>query len=459
MQEKSIHSKPLNVCYFGTYRAGYSRNRIMIDGLRANDVTVIECHEPLWRSIEDRVHSVSGGWRKPSFWWRVARTYARLLTKFRQNKQDFDLLIVGYPGQFDLFLARLLAWWSGKPLVWDVFMSIYLISLERELEQFNPRVIRWMRRMEWLACRLPDQLVLDTADYAAWFEETHGIPTSAFCLVPTGADDKVFTPLEPSRKTIQVAQQSISQTYLRGESLDETKGTSELAFGEPPGIGATGEMHAGEMHAGEMHADGSGEAFTVLYYGSYIPNHGVLTIIDAARYIQSRSVGTPPASGSMLSVRPIRFVLVGDGPQRAAAEKRADEYELHNVEFVQWLTQAELRTEIRRAGLCLGSFGTTPQSLMTVQNKIYECMAMARPVLTGDSPAVRRALTHETHVYLCPRHDAMALADAIERLSSDERLCEQLSAAGYQRFVELYTVEAIGKRYKACLEETRGKLK
>jgi hypothetical protein len=29
-----INERPLRVCYFGTYRAEYSRNRIMIEGLR-----------------------------------------------------------------------------------------------------------------------------------------------------------------------------------------------------------------------------------------------------------------------------------------------------------------------------------------------------------------------------------------------------------------------------------------
>ena len=37
----------MRVCYFGTYRAEYSRNQIMIEGLRRNGVEVIECHETL----------------------------------------------------------------------------------------------------------------------------------------------------------------------------------------------------------------------------------------------------------------------------------------------------------------------------------------------------------------------------------------------------------------------------
>ena len=39
--------KRIKVCYFGTYRAAYSRNKIMIEGLRRNGVEVLECHETL----------------------------------------------------------------------------------------------------------------------------------------------------------------------------------------------------------------------------------------------------------------------------------------------------------------------------------------------------------------------------------------------------------------------------
>ncbi len=161
----------MRVLYFGTYRAEYSRNRILLAGLRRNGVEVIECHESLWHSIEDRVQTVRGGWLHPSFWLRVLRVYVRLLRKYWRLRNDYDVMLVGYPGQADVFAARLLTWLQGKPLVWDVFMSIYLIALERGLEQQSRIAVDLLRRVERLACRLPDLLVIDTDAYARWFEQ------------------------------------------------------------------------------------------------------------------------------------------------------------------------------------------------------------------------------------------------------------------------------------------------
>ncbi|MBN1138750.1 MAG: hypothetical protein JXM73_19355, partial [Anaerolineae bacterium] len=122
----------MRVCYFGTYRAGYSRNQIVQEGLRRNGVDLVTCHVPLWSGIEDRVQAASGGWARPGFLLRLAATYRRLLAAYRQVG-DYDVMVLGYPGQMDTLLARLLTRRRRRPLVLDIFMSIYLIAEERGL--------------------------------------------------------------------------------------------------------------------------------------------------------------------------------------------------------------------------------------------------------------------------------------------------------------------------------------
>jgi glycosyltransferase involved in cell wall biosynthesis len=367
----------LRVCYFGTYRADYSRNRIMIEGLRRNGVEVIECHEPLWHGIEDRVQVTSGGWRNPAFWWRLIKAYSRLLVRYWRIA-DHDILVVGYPGQLDVYLARMLSWLRGRPLAWDIFMSIYLIALERGLEQRSRLGVQYLRRLEWLACRLPDRLIQDTDAYVAWFHETHGVAPERFSLVPTGADDRVFHPPENRRSD------------------------------------------KGALH--------------VLYYGTFIPNHGVQYVVEAAQLLADN-----PA---------IQFELIGRGPDKEKAVQMAGQHKLSNIAFVDWMDQATLVEHIADADVCLGVFGTTPQSLMTIQNKIYECMAMARPVITGDSSAIRQSLVHGEHVYLIPRADGAALADAILLLQGDRDLCQRIAEQGRMVFEARYTTRALGERYK-----------
>jgi glycosyltransferase involved in cell wall biosynthesis len=373
--------QPLRVCYFGTYRANYSRNQIMIAGLRRAGVEVVECQAPLWQGIEDRVQAASGGWLRLAFALLVARAYWRLLRAYRRVG-DYDVMMLGYPGQLDVYLARVLTWRRHKPLVLDVFMSLYLIASERGLTARHPTTGRLIYWLEKLAVRLPDLLILDTAEYVEWFDRVYGLKPARFRLAPTGADDRVFRPVEAAR---------------RDDGL-----------------------------------------FRVLYYGTFIPNHGVEHIIEAARLLRDRP--------------DIRFELIGEGPTKSQAVALVEEYGLENVAFVDWLDKSALPRKAAEADVCLGVFGQTPQSMMTVQNKIYEGLALARPVITGDSPTVRAHLAHGATACLVERANPQALARAILVLRDDPALRERLARQGHRLFVQRFSIACIGDQTRRYLE-------
>jgi glycosyltransferase involved in cell wall biosynthesis len=358
----------------------------MIEGLRRNGIEVIEVHERLWRGVEDRVEVASGGWLRMGFALRLLKAYWGLLKRHRRAGA-YDVMVLGYPGQIDLYLARILTWFRRKPLVLDVFMSLYLIARERGVTDRRPvtaRVIRWIERV---SCWLADRLILDTPEYVAWFADTFRLSPQRFRLVPTGADDRLFKPVNSQ--------------------------------------GAWARTVEGPLR--------------VVYYGTFIPNHGTLTIVAGASLLAGEET--------------IRFELIGRGPDRERAAALAKRHGLANVEFVDWLEKETLLERVAHADICLGAFGTTPQSMMTIQNKIYEGLAMAKPVLTGDSATVRRTLRHAEHVYLCQRANPRALAEAIRTLAASPELRERLAAQGYRLFVEQFDLEHNGARFASYLYE------
>ncbi len=366
----------MKVLYFGTYDQNYSRNQIMMAGLRTAGVEVTECHVPLWQGTADKVESAQGGGRLLPLIGRACRAYIALLRAYWPLRRTYDVLMLGYAGQLDVFLARLLTWLAGRPLVLDVFMSLYLIAFERALPA---RHFLWW--VEWLALRLPDALIIDTAEYAAWMEKNYGLPRQRFGLVPTGADSRLFQPL-PLRP---------SDGILR-----------------------------------------------IIYYGTFIPNHGVEYIIEAANLLRAESR--------------ICFELIGRGPDRDRAQDLATHYSLTNILFIDWLAPLDLLSHIAAADVCLGVFGMTPQSLMTIQNKIYEGLAVARPVLTGDSPTVRSAMRDREHLYLIERANPRALAEALIFLRDNPDLRAALAHNGHRLFEDNFSVEQLGPRLRRQLE-------
>jgi glycosyltransferase involved in cell wall biosynthesis len=183
--------------------------------------------------------------------------------------------------------------------------------------------------------------------------------------------------------------------------------------------------------------------FRALYYGSFTPNHGVEYILEAARILREE--------------QDIYFELIGDGPTKAQALVWVKEWGLSNVVFEDWMDRELLIQRISEADICLGAFGTTPQSMMTIQNKIYEGLAMARPVLTGDSPTVRAALEHGKHLWLCERANAESLAQSILTLKENPILCASMATQGHQVFLKRYTCDALGERFAQHLCRLAGK--
>jgi glycosyltransferase involved in cell wall biosynthesis len=370
----------LRVCYFGTYRARYGRNEILLAGLHAQGVEVHICHETLWQGIDDRVEQAKGGWLRPRFLWRVARAYWRLWRKHRQMP-DYDVMLLGYPGSFDAYLGRLLSWGRKKSMVIDHYMSLYLIAAERGLLDRRPLTGRIIRALEGTGLRLADHLLADTAAYVQYHCRTYGLPADKFSLVPAGADEKFF--------------------YPRPEY-------------QPPA-----------------------DCFRVVYYGTFIPNHDVPLMVQAAALLAGRA--------------DLRFDFYGTGPDLERCRELAQKERLDNMHFHGWLPKEALPRQVAQAHLVLGAFGQTPQSLMTVQNKIWEAMAMARPVLSGDSPAVRAAFRHEEEIFLVERGRPEKLAAAIEDLAAQPDLCRRLAQGGYNRFQNGNSTVALGKKLAAVL--------
>jgi glycosyltransferase involved in cell wall biosynthesis len=164
-----------------------------------------------------------------------------------------------------------------------------------------------------------------------------------------------------------------------------------------------------------------GDDAPILWYLTYIPLHGFETVARAA---------------ALLSGDGRRLRLVGDGQDRPAAEALIRELGVQNVEFVDQVPETALAGEIARASICLGVFGTTDKASRVVPNKVFQCAAAGRAVITAATPAVETAFGDA--LVTVPVGDAPALAEAMRRLRGTARLAaaERAHAAFTERFAD-----------------------
>ena len=103
----------VRVVVWGTYDIGKPRGRLLLAGLRASGVEVIECRADVWSGIEDksRVSSLWSRLRLLALW---LASYPGLIYRYLRLPRH-DVVLIGYMGQLDVVVMWPFARLRGVP--------------------------------------------------------------------------------------------------------------------------------------------------------------------------------------------------------------------------------------------------------------------------------------------------------------------------------------------------------
>lgn len=171
--------------------------------------------------------------------------------------------------------------------------------------------------------------------------------------------------------------------------------------------------------------------FLVHFHGKYIPLQGIQHILKAAKILEEE--------------KDIRFRLVGKGQTYDSMRRLGRELGLTNVEFVDRVPYEKIPDLITEADVSLGIFGDTEKAARVIPNKIYEAMAMGKPIITADTPGIRELFTDRKNVLLCKVADPEDLAGKILELKNDKELRIMIGEEAFKLFAEAGKPEIVIK--------------
>jgi glycosyltransferase involved in cell wall biosynthesis len=332
----------------GTYDAEKPRARILLAGLRQRGVTVHEINVPIWRGVRDKgTLTVT-----QKLWAALRQVFALPMLALRYaTAPAHDTVLVPYPGVFDVLAIAPIARLRGARIVWDLFISPFdtMVNDRRSHGAAHPLALT-LRAAEWVAARVADVAFLDTAAHARRFERMMGLPSERIGAVPLGTDPHRF----PARA------------------------------GVPP----------------------RAAALRVVFYGQFIPLHGLDVIVEACAALQRDGV-------------PLRLTLAGTGQEAERIRARIAALGLANVDWRGWVDAAALPALLHAHDVGLGIFGTSEKALTVVPNKVYEMAATQLPIVTGDTPALADFAVGHPWLMRVPPGDAHALAACLARLARE----------------------------------------
>jgi len=184
----------------------------------------------------------------------------------------------------------------------------------------------------------------------------------------------------------------------------------------------------------------SSDKFVVHFHGEYAPFHGVKYILKAADLLRDED---------------IQFQIIGKGITYEKDRQFARELNVPHVHFYNPVPYEQLAFFMARADVCLGIFGENERMLRVTTNKVIESIAMAKPLISGRNEPVQELLTHKESVYLVPRANPNALADAILELKNDADLRGRIAASGYNVFQQHCTLEKLGEGFAQVIKEIK----
>jgi glycosyltransferase involved in cell wall biosynthesis len=177
--------------------------------------------------------------------------------------------------------------------------------------------------------------------------------------------------------------------------------------------------------------------FVVSYVGTHGMAHGLDSVLSAAEMVRD--------------VPDVLFLLVGDGAERDHLIKQRDIMRLDNVVMLDQQPKTRMPAVWAVTDVSLVVLKDQPLFRTVIPSKIFESMAMMKPVILGVRGESERLL-EESGAGVCVQPESPAqLARAVRRLYADADERRAMGVAGRQFVVERFDRQVLAARYAELL--------
>ena len=174
-------------------------------------------------------------------------------------------------------------------------------------------------------------------------------------------------------------------------------------------------------------AEGLDDRFVVLYLGAHGISHSLARMLDAAALLHD--------------LEDVRFVLVGEGAEKAQLKEKAAAEGLNNVVFHDGVPKDDVSRWYRVADVGLVPLRDVPLFDTFIPSKMFELMAAGLPIIASVRGEAREILERSGGAAVVPPEDA-----------DDPSRRAAMAAAG-RTFVEReYTRTRLGREYLGILD-------
>lgn len=175
----------------------------------------------------------------------------------------------------------------------------------------------------------------------------------------------------------------------------------------------------------------------ILSYSSYLPVHGLKYVAESAKILEKHG---------------IQFLLIGNGVDYPKVLDFVKKSKIKNVSFVEWVKHEDLRKYIAESDICLGLFGESDQARRVIGAKVFECVAMGKPVVNGRCEAIEDFFKDNESIKLCDMANSESLAKSILELKENPKLKNKIAEGGNRVYSENFSRKKISLECKKIID-------
>ena len=287
----------------------------------------------------------------------------KALLKEATCKNDVYLLLPFSKNQF------IKHFFKRDKIINDFFISNYdtYVHDRKKISKYNPRAW-WKFFQDWFNFRFTKFILSDTKKHFEYWESLFGKYRGKLLVLPVLADNTIY--------------------YLQKENQNKSNSTE------------------------------------ILFYGSFIPLHGIQIILKALQILENNNVK-------------FHATLIGNGQTYKKMLSLFKNLKLKNVEMNGLLIkELELADKIRNCDIVLGIFGDSTKAKSVIPNKVYQALACKKPIITLKSSAIDEFFT-DKEIIQCENTPTL-LADKLTTLIQNSELRESIATNGYNKYINLY---------------------
>ena len=188
--------------------------------------------------------------------------------------------------------------------------------------------------------------------------------------------------------------------------------------------------------------------FNMIWWGTYIPLHGIEHIIDAVKIIKEKQTN-------------IHLYILGNNPDLSIKYK---EEVARNEGLSEYITISDEMTFsngkllpflIENCDLAFGAFGDSEKARSVILNKSIEAVAMKIPVLTQYSEAFEEYFNPENTIFYC-NNTAEDIADKILYIKSlNYNSVEKRIDSAFKVYENYFSIDASKRFFNQLLDELK----